>query len=102
MVRRPSYLKLKVFWVKNYLGLAINQVSLDKCYPLTPFYFWPKTQAWEQLKLKLDSKHWLATEEKIEILKVTGDVMNYWLSEKNSKKAKDLKEVFPEVDVFTL
>jgi len=39
------HLKLKVIWFKNYLGLAIDQVTLQHKHFLTPYYFWPKTAA---------------------------------------------------------
>jgi 30S ribosomal protein 3 len=95
-------LRLKIVWFKDFLGLAIDQVSLKREYSLTPYYFWPKTEAWEQLKLELDSKLWLGTDEKIEILKTTGEVMNYWLSQRNTKFTKNLKESFPEIEVLAL
>ena len=90
-------LKLKVFWFKNVLGLAIDQVNLNQKYPLTNYYFWPKTEAWEQLKLELDSKLWLTKKEKEQILQTTGDVMKYWLSYRNTKTVENLKEEFKEI-----
>ena len=41
-------LQLKVVWLKDFLGLAIDNVILDQSYSLTPYYFWPKTEALEQ------------------------------------------------------
>ena len=95
-------LKLKVAWFKDFLGLAIEQVNFSREYSLTPYYFWPKTEAWEQLKLELDSKLWLTSEEKIKILKTTSEVMNFWLSHRTTKDSKDLKESFQEIEVVTL
>ena len=69
MHTRSLRLKLKIVWFKNFLGLAIDQVILDQQYSLTPYYFWPKTEAWEQLKLELSSRRWLNPEEKKRILK---------------------------------
>jgi len=100
MNKRPFQLKLKVAWFGNYLGLAIDQVGADQQYSLTPYYFWPKSEAWEQLKLELDSKLWLAEPEKLKILKATGNVMKYWLSYRNKKTAQNLKEEFPDVEVL--
>jgi len=102
MTDKQFKLKLKVAWFKDFLGLAIDQVNFNQGYSLTPYYFWPKTEAWEQLKLELDSKLWLDKEEKITILKVAGEVMNYWLSHRNTKSVKDLKENFPELEVLIL
>ena len=95
-------LKLKIFWCKNFLGLTISQASLDRQYALAPYYFWPKTKAWEQLKLKLDSKIWLSQTEKLRILKTTSDVMNYWLSYRNTKTVENFKKDFPEVEVLKI
>ena len=102
MSNKKFKLRLKVVWFKDFLGLAIDQVDLNQGYSLTPYYFWPKTEAWEQLKLELDSKLWLAKDEKVEILKTTGEVMNYWLSHRSTKTAKDIKENFPELSLLTL
>ena len=49
-------LKLNVIWVKNFLGFAVDQTIEKTSYPLTSYYLWPRTEAWEQLKLELDSK----------------------------------------------
>ena len=87
MNNQTFQLKLKVAWLKNFLGLSIDQVVGNQKYAMTPYYFWPRTEAWEQLKLELDSKLWLTEEEKIKLLKTAGDVLNYWLSYRNTKTA---------------
>jgi len=102
MNNKPFRLKLKIAWFKNFLGLAVDQVIEDQKYALTPYYLWPKTEAWEQLKLELDSKLWLARDEKIEILKTTSDVMSYWLSHRDKRKVTNLREKFKDVEVLTI
>ena len=74
-------------WLENFLGLAIDNVILNQSYSLTPYYFWPKTEALEQLKLELDSKLWLCQEDKVKILKLAGDVISYWFSNRDLKTA---------------
>ena len=91
---KPLQLRLKVAWFKNFLGLAVDQVNTNQQYFLTPYYFWPRTQAWEQLKLELDSKVWLTQEEKTRILKITGDIMEYWLTYRNNKNFENFKDDF--------
>jgi 30S ribosomal protein 3 len=95
------HLKVKVIWSNKFLGIAVDQVKTKQrwCYFLTPYYFWPKTEAWSQLKLELDSKLWLTEKEKIEILQLAGDVMNYWLLYRKIKTADDLKKDFQEVEI---
>ena len=102
MIKKQVHLKLKVVWFKNFLGLAIDQVNLNQQYSLTPYYFWPKTEAWKQLEIELDSKLWLDHNEKMQILKSAGDVMNYWLSYRNTKTAENLKESFQDIELLTL
>jgi|TARA_B100000475_G_scaffold175722_1_gene139588 30S ribosomal protein 3 len=102
MIKKQVHLKLKVVWFKNFLGLAIDQVNLNQQYSLTPYYFWPKTEAWKQLEIELDSKLWLDHNEKMQILKSAGDVMNYWLSYRNNKTVNDLKQNFGQIEIVTI
>ena len=81
-------LKLKIIWRKNFLGFALDQKSGQNSYPVTPYYFWPRTEAWDQLKLELDSKN-IIMEEKIKILNLVTDVMNSWGQNKNRKTQKN-------------
>jgi len=87
-------LKLKVLWLKNVLGLSIDCVALNHSYPLTHYYFWPKTEAWEQLKLELDSKSWLSEKEKIITLNLATDLINYWRTSRNTESFDNIKNKF--------
>ncbi len=78
-------LRLKVIWLKGMLGFAINQSTTDSSYPLTIYYFWPKTNAWDQIKSELDCKYWLTEKEKIKILNLVTLVMNCWRQDKDIK-----------------
>ena len=66
-------LQLKVVWLKDFLGLAIDNVILDQSYSLTPYYFWPKTEVWEQLNLELNTKPWFLEKDKIKILNLIAE-----------------------------
>ena len=88
-------LKLKILWHEKFLGLAILQNNKKTSIPFTTYYFWPKTAAWEQLKLDLDSKFWLPTEEKIKVLNAAAGIMNYW---KKNRKSKDLEGFLKNFD----
>lgn len=73
-------LKLRVLWNKKFFGVAVDQVHEKATFPLTSYYFWPQTDAWEQLKLGLDTKMWLDESEKIKLLNLTADLMKIWQS----------------------
>jgi 30S ribosomal protein 3 len=102
MENKTFQLKLKIAWFQDFLGLAIDQVQINQNYSLTPYYFWPKTEACEQLKLELDSKFWLTKDEKIKILKMASDVMNYWLSSRDNRNFGNIKKTFSEIEILEL
>ena len=91
-------LKLKVLWLKNILGLSIDQILVDRAYPVTQYYFWPKTEAWDQLKLELDSRPWLSEKDKIVVLNLTTDIVNYWHTSRKVEKLDSIKQKFTTVD----
>ena len=97
-----QHLKLKVLWLKNSLGLGIDQANIKHQFPLTQYYFWPKTEAWEQLKSDLDSKPWIRKKEKINILNLSADIMNYWRQRRNTESLEVVKNSFFEVDFIEL
>ena len=92
-------LKLKVLWLKNFLGFTIDQRAAQHLSPLTTYYFWPKTEAWDQLKLELDSKTWIKREDKVTILNTITEIIDDWSQNRNNKPPqKDLPNVeFVEV-----
>ena len=61
-------LRLKVIWQTNLLAIALDGSTPFNTYFLTSYYFCPRTNVWEQLKLELDTKLWLKPNEKIVLL----------------------------------
>jgi len=92
----PQKLKLRVLWLKNVLGLAIDQIIVNQAFPLTPYYFWPRTEAWDQLKLELDAKSWLTEKEKIIVLNLATDVITNWRNSRNSENFESIADNFSE------
>ena len=56
--------KLNVLWLENELGIAIDQIQSGEQIPLTDYFFWPKIDAWYQIKRELETKPWISKEEK--------------------------------------
>ena len=88
-------IKLKVLWLKNLLGVALDQRSTTTVSPFTAYYFWPKTDAWEQLRLELESKSWIKSEEKIVILNTITDIIEDYNQNRNTKR---IKQEIPEIE----
>ena len=90
-------LKLQVLWLENSLGLAVNQITSDNTFPLTPYYFWPVSEAWEQIRFELDARPWLPEAERIKLLNLVVSTMNSWQESRNGLKtnSKVLGEGLP-------
>jgi len=90
---------LKFLWLEKTVAVCLDQKLVDKTLPLTEYFFWPQRDAWEDMKVFLESKEWITKLEVITLLNVITEVINYW-QEKDSLEKKDikkLKEKFPNV-----
>ena len=88
---------LKVVWLEKNVALAVDYVISKGISPLTPYYFWPRTDAWQELKDELDQKTWITENEKIELLNQATEVINFW--QENSRKFTmfQAQEKFPSI-----
>jgi 30S ribosomal protein 3 len=79
-----QFLNIQVLLLDNSLGFAINQTTAKTKMALTPYYFWPISDAWQQIKLELDSKPWLKESERFKILNAVTETMNRWEKSQSS------------------
>ena len=89
-----TILQLKVIWRKDLLAIAVGKTPDNREYLLTPYYFWPRTKAWEQLKLELEAMHWLSDSERITLLNLASDIINYWQKERTNATTDVFKKRF--------
>ncbi|KAE8667617.1 30S ribosomal protein 3 [Hibiscus syriacus] len=77
-VAKPR-LVLKFIWMEKNIGLALDQVIPgDGTVPLSPYFFWPRKDAWEELKATLESKPWISQKKMIILLNQATDIINLW------------------------
>ncbi|XP_008230398.1 PREDICTED: 30S ribosomal protein 3, chloroplastic-like [Prunus mume] len=77
-IEKPR-LVLKFIWMEKNIGIALDQmIPGHGSIPLSPYYFWPRKDAWEELKVLLESKPWISQKQMIILLNQATDIINLW------------------------
>nr|YP_009546403.1 putative ribosomal protein 3 [Gelidium gabrielsonii]YP_009546626.1 putative ribosomal protein 3 [Gelidium kathyanniae]YP_009564918.1 putative ribosomal protein 3 [Gelidium coulteri]YP_009565118.1 putative ribosomal protein 3 [Gelidium galapagense]YP_009565318.1 putative ribosomal protein 3 [Gelidium sinicola]AYO27751.1 putative ribosomal protein 3 [Gelidium gabrielsonii]AYO27974.1 putative ribosomal protein 3 [Gelidium kathyanniae]QBA96269.1 putative ribosomal protein 3 [Gelidium coulteri len=95
-----SKFTFKILWLENNVGIAIDHIIGNNLSPLTSYFFWPRNDAWEELKNELESKPWINETEKIEILNQATAIINFWQETGKNKSLKKAHDRFPDF-IFT-
>jgi 30S ribosomal protein 3 len=91
--------RLKFLWLDKCVAVSLDQVVKGNSVPLTKFYFWPQKDAWEEIKLFLETLTWISREDAVNLLNQVTEVINFWQNKElnNSKEVLKVKDLFPSV-----
>ncbi|KAM0925592.1 hypothetical protein ACQ4PT_004090 [Festuca glaucescens] len=77
--KQDPVLVLKFIWMEKNIGIALDQMIPGfGSIPLSPYYFWPRKDAWEELRAKLEEKEWISQKQMIILLNQATDIINLW------------------------
>lgn len=91
--------RLRFLWLEKDIAVCLDYSVRGKTFPLTEYYFWPQTDAWEDMRVYLETSTWISQSESIYLLNTLTEVINYWQdkAEHSSKNAETASKLFPQV-----
>lgn len=86
---------LKFLWLEKAIAVSLDQKVAEKTSPVTEYFFWPRKDAWEEMKLDLETKPWITKSDSISLLNQVTEVINFW-QENNGLDLVKVRARFPE------
>nr|YP_009538681.1 putative ribosomal protein 3 [Phacus pleuronectes]AYQ93699.1 putative ribosomal protein 3 [Phacus pleuronectes] len=81
---------LKFLWLEKAIAVSLDQVVGFRNTPITQYFFWPRSDAWEEMKFDLEKRSWISQNDSILILNQITEVINFWQERNEVTRKTDL------------
>ena len=88
---------LKIMWLNYSIGIAVDHIVKEGYSPLSLYFFWPRNDAWIQIKTELESKPWISDNDRVDLLNKVTLIINYWQDNKMILSIVEAQKQFPEL-----
>lgn len=93
----PLQFTLNFLWLEKNVAIAVDQLfDQNKKSPVTEYFFWPRVDAWEELKDAMEAKPWVQERDKIILLNKATEIINFWQDNEPRKTVQEAREAFPD------
>lgn len=93
----PAQFTLNFLWLDKNVAVSVDQLfDQTKRSPVTEYFFWPRKDAWEELKDSLETKPWIQERDKIILLNKTTEIINFWQDSEVKKTVDEARTQFPD------
>ena len=86
---------LKVLWLDKNIAIALDKKIGKTISPITEYFFWPKKDAWEELKIQLEARSWIDSDDTLTLLNQTVKIINFWQTKGTKNNLKRAQKQFP-------
>jgi 30S ribosomal protein 3 len=100
-LKPPAY-RLNILWADQNLGVSVDQVfARGGVAPLTEYFFWPRRDAWEELRVAVEARPWVSEADKVDLLNRLTKVINMWQDVEGKPSVEDARLEFPDCVFFS-
>lgn len=92
----PAF-KLNVLWMEKNIAVAVDQVySRGQTSPLTEYFFWPRKDAWDELRISLETRPWIAERDRVALLNRLTQIINFWQDDQTGHTVAEARATFTD------
>jgi 30S ribosomal protein 3 len=93
---------LNFLWLDKTVAVSLDQLygtdtrGTERRSPVTEYFFWPRADAWEELKNALEARPWISERDRILLLNKTTQVINFWQTPEKKPALDEVRQAFPD------